>query len=401
MTTPEKKPFSTGSIADEFLSRRFGIYILGAGFSHRAGIPLAAQLWPEVQRRALALQGRAESFKEDLEAYVRYRKVCDGVDLTFQEVNFEEFVAFLDIEHYLGLRGKDTWSSDGNETQVVIKTLIGEILSETTPQKGKIPDLYLQFAKLLKPPDYVLTFNYDVLLERSLEVAGVPFRLFPDRYKKGAGGVMLVDDSKEEVVILKLHGSIDWFNRSHKIQLENLWRQQGLNTTYTDMVFSHMEELDVVPLVDGPRDPDDPLREMYRVRNVEQLYGKHPMFHVTPSLLNPSTAKILYSQMLRDFWWGLGGAGILNFAMAIIGFSLPPQDEYARQVIYRLVRNYQKNYWDHPTFNHKKRPLVMIDYRKLAEQEEEFRKRYAFVDWSKAITYFDGFDEKAIALLSK
>jgi hypothetical protein len=67
-------------------------------------------------------------------------------------VNFEEFVSFLDVEHFLGLLGKNTWSSDGNETQVVIKTLIGEILAERMPSKDKIPEVYLEFARMLKPP---------------------------------------------------------------------------------------------------------------------------------------------------------------------------------------------------------------------------------------------------------
>ncbi len=96
-------------------------------------------------------------------------------------MDLEEFMAFLDIEFHLGLRGKETWSSHGNETQVVVKTLIGKILAERMP--ANIPDQYLAFARLLKPDDYVLTFNYDVLLERALESAGIPFRLYPNRYK--------------------------------------------------------------------------------------------------------------------------------------------------------------------------------------------------------------------------
>jgi hypothetical protein len=50
-----------------------------------------------------------------------------------------------------------------------------------------------------------------------------------------------------------------------------------------------------------------------------------------------------------------------NFGMAIIGFSLPSQDEYARQVIYRLVTNYQNTNWKEETLEHRKTPLVLID----------------------------------------
>jgi hypothetical protein len=268
------------------------------------------------------------------------------------------------------------------------------------PASKDIPDLYLRFARLLKPPDRVLTFNYDTLLERALEAADVPFRLFPSRYKQiDSGDGLAVDDSREEVVILKMHGSIDWFDRSSYAQLIKDDVDRGFKVNRYDKVFSNMKELAVVPLLEGPRFRTDPLLQMYRVRNVEQLYRNDPLFHVTPSLLNPSSAKILYSQMLRDFWWGLGSGGVFNFSMAIIGFSLPVQDEYARQIIYRLVSNYQCNYWEQGTLDHKKTPLVIIDFRKSKDAEREFRRRYAFVDWTKAATYFGGFDNKALDLL--
>jgi hypothetical protein len=82
---------------------------------------------------------------------------------------------------------------------------------------------------------------------------------------------------------------------------------------------------------------------MYRVLDVDKLYRGRILFGATPSLLNPSSVKIVYSRMLRNFWDGLGQAGVLNFGMAVIGLSLPQQDDYARQVIYRLVRNYQEH----------------------------------------------------------
>src|ERR1700722_17915065 len=158
-------PVSTTNLT----AKRYGIYILGAGFSRPAGLPLANELWPEIRNRAKATNGRADRhFKKDLQDYIDYKRACDGEILSPDDVPFEEFIAYLDVEHYLGLRGSDTWSSDGNETQILVKTLISEILTERTPQKGCIPELYLEFARLLKPMDVVITFNYDVLLERAL-----------------------------------------------------------------------------------------------------------------------------------------------------------------------------------------------------------------------------------------
>ena len=103
----------------------------------------------------------------------------------------------------------------------------------------EIPDLYLKFAKILKPDDYVLTFNYDTLLERALTTAGVPFRLFPERLRQNpyGGRSMLVDTSREEVIVLKLHGSIDWFDRTDYSRLEAERVKQGFGPGGTDLVF--------------------------------------------------------------------------------------------------------------------------------------------------------------------
>lgn len=94
---------------------------------------LANELWPEVCRRALRLTGRAEKFREDLDDYIELRQRTDGRQLSRDEVDFEEFLGFLDIEHHLGLRGSDTWSSDGNESQVIVKPLIAQVLTERMP----------------------------------------------------------------------------------------------------------------------------------------------------------------------------------------------------------------------------------------------------------------------------
>jgi hypothetical protein len=152
------------------------------------------------------MTGRASQFREDLDEYVEFKEKCDGVRLERDQVDFEEFLGFLDIEHYLRLRGKDTWSDDGNETQVIIKTLIGQILTEKTPQSHAIPKLYMRFAERLQPHDRIITFNYDVLLERACEAVGKPFRLGHWNYSIG-----LPPD--EVITILKLHGSIDWFDK--------------------------------------------------------------------------------------------------------------------------------------------------------------------------------------------
>lgn len=384
----------------DFISKRFGVYILGAGFSRPAGLPLANELWPTIRRRAELATGRAgKHFKEDLHDYIDYKRACDGEVLSPDNVQFEEFLAFLDVEHYLGLRGSDTWSSDGNETQVLIKTLIGEILTERTPAQDQIPDLHLEFARLLKPQDVILTFNYDVLLERALDEAGVAYRLFPSRFNEVGNGSATVDNSRDEVVVLKMHGSVDWFDRTQYDQLELERLKSGLQPGHEHPVFSRIKELGVRQLTDGPRFPDDPLRKIYRVADAAKLYKNRPLFLATPVLLNPSPLKLIYSSTFQDFWNGLGQTGVLNFGMAIIGFSMPSQDEYLRQVIYRLATNYQRNYWEDGALEHRKTPLVMVDFRTTEGSRRELLDRFRFIDLNKTTIHWDGLNEAALATL--
>lgn len=377
--------------------KKYRILVIGAGFSKPAGLPLANDLWAEILHRSASLWGRAEKFHHDLDQYIEFRRDCDGIELTRETVDFEEFLGFLDIEHYLGLRGSDTWSKDGNEGQVVVKTFIGQILSQAMPPPNRIPDLYLDFARRLQPNDYILTFNYDVLLERALDAIGKPYRLFPNRYKslsKGGGGIL--DNEKEEVTILKMHGSIDWFDKTQYIQRLTNFKEQGATILPTHPVFNSNKNWGLKRLVDGPRHDTDPLTNMYRATNIEELYREQLLFLATPWMLSPSTNKVVYSSPLEDFWHGLGEAGVTNFGVAIIGYSLPAHDGYARQVLYSLVKNYQDNYWDEGICGHKKTPLVLVDYRDTISSREDLFKNYRFIDLDKTDLHLTGFDHDSL-----
>lgn len=199
------------------MSEKFRLIILGAGFSRPANLPLANDLWKEIRETAAAFpqDRRAYQFNNDLDHYIAFRKEAAGEALTPEKVNFEDFMRFLDVEHYLRLRGSDTWSQDGNEGTIVTKYLIGKILAQYVNALDPIPELYTEFAKRLEAGDYVITFNYDTILEQALDAVGKPYRLFSTRFEEVhelGGGT--VDIYRDEVVILKMHGSIDWFDRT-------------------------------------------------------------------------------------------------------------------------------------------------------------------------------------------
>jgi SIR2-like domain len=371
--------------------------LLGAGFSVSAGLPLANDLWKEVCRRA----GRVGHFREDLDYYIEFKERTEGLRLQREEVNFEEFLGFLDVEHYLGLRGPDTWSEDGNESQVIVKTLIAQILTERMPTADSIPSLYLRFAEKLQPWDRVITFNYDILLERACERVGKPYRLAPMRYTSISNRSALIDDSSDdEVAILKMHGSIDWFSRKHyRVRQESAHNDGYPDYVPDDPIFNSPRNLRTVPLVAGARFDDDPLREVHRVLDIERLYADPPFLLATPTLIAPSTAKVVYAQQLGEYWHGKAYDGAHRFRMVIIGYSLPLHDDYARQVIYRLVTNYQDIPAEWVDSRRQKEPMIMVDFRKTPGQQAQLRERYRFIAWSKTREFFDGLNQDVIAAL--
>ena len=132
------------------MAGKYRLIIVGAGFSKPAGLPLANDLWKEIRKIAgsFPTDHRAFKFNEDMKHYIEFRKDACGEVRTPETVDFEDFMRFLDVEHYLGLRGSDTWSEDGNEGTVVTKYLIGKIIARHVNALNDVPDLYLEQISL-------------------------------------------------------------------------------------------------------------------------------------------------------------------------------------------------------------------------------------------------------------
>lgn len=321
------------------MDKRFRIFILGAGFSRPAGLPLGNELWAEVYARASRIHGGENQVTKDVGAFIRYKALCDHVQIGPEEIDIEELLGFLDVEHSLWLRGSDTFSQQGNESQLMIRRIIGQIITELTPAIPDIPNLYYDFVRCLTPDDTILTFNYDILLERCLASAGIPFRRFPLRLKSYRPLGSEVDSSHQEVRVLKLHGSVDWFDRSPYDEALDVTNVTSPGYIPRDPIFGRDRRYTAIPIVEGPYSPDSPLMKVYRVEQIESLYATDG-WGPSPLILAPSSNKFLYASVLRDLWSGLGEAGGLNLSMAIIGFSLPSHDEYIRQMLFRLTQNY-------------------------------------------------------------
>jgi hypothetical protein len=159
------------------------VFLLGAGFSKPAGLPLANELLDRIRTVARGFLSTPNGFSHlegDLDRYEQYLADTDPT----RSFDLEEFGAWLDWEHTLRLRGSDTFSPDGNRSSLQLRWAIGHVLHTSTP--ATLPGVYLEFARRLITSDVVLTLNYDLLLERALDEVGVPFRRFPQRSSRSA-----------------------------------------------------------------------------------------------------------------------------------------------------------------------------------------------------------------------
>jgi hypothetical protein len=297
------------------------LFIIGAGFSKPANFPLGNELFSELIELAKLRRLYANVLKPDIEIYLQYLSDTRGHTISENEINFEDFISYLDIEHFLWLQGSDTMTDQGNQSQLVIRNLIALALylkAESITDAEL--DLYRKFARNLAPGDLIISFNYDTLLETVFEETDVPYRLFPTRLVNAGKFGGEVKYPEEEVVLLKVHGSIDWFDKTGFIRsLEDL-HDRGFDMTPRHPVFKDPSKTKPNPIIDCPYFDNDPLTRIYRVSELGNYFSNASFLVDSPLLISPSYNKIVYINPLRNFWYGFNRVGMGYTRMAIIGF---------------------------------------------------------------------------------
>lgn len=384
----------------EITKGKYRVFVLGAGFSKPAGLPLCFELFEQILEEAkykFRHIGRTKIDK-DIDSFLDYQLKVKGKKLSRKDINFEDFISYLDIEHFLQLKGSDHWSDEGNVSQIIVKNLIAYVLyKKESLIKDKDFVLYEKFAENLKPGDVIITFNYDTILERTFARKNIPFRLYPTRFESlnfGGGTVKNTD----EIVLLKMHGSIDWFDFAAYERKREALKDSPITVPDRHSVFAREgDPLSLHKITDEPYPKQSPLNKIYRIDDVSNFLSTSNFSSASPLLISPSHSKMIYLNPLVEFWNGYNNAGIGNGSVVIIGFSLPEHDEYIRQPLYHLVNNFQNNdYWEGYL---EKTNLKMIDYKQNQSEIDAYKKNYSFVDWNRTDCYFDGFDEKSLEVI--
>jgi hypothetical protein len=250
----------------------------------------------------------------------------------------------------------------------------------------------------LTTSDWVLTFNYDTVLEQALERVGLPFRLFPFRFSDVGDFMNTIDDDKDELVLLKLHGSINWFDRASFARHEALGATSPAPYDPKHDVFGKNRVVTPRPLCDGPRPEEEALSNIFIVEDIGPLFTQ-PFWQWTPLILAPSTAKLFYSMPLRDFWWGWQRSGGMNLGLGFVGYSLPDNDEHARQMVFHIARNYTGFEPDLELEGRRKTPVRILDLRGDDAGKEQLRHRYRFIPSERLQFRWEGLTSEGVEWL--
>lgn len=275
------------------------VFVLGAGFSFPAGLPLARQLLEQVYKN-LSVPKRDQL--RDALSYFQPMDWGDGgsvaVTSALSTVVVEDFMSLLGIgrsyaTHFPG----DHWSA--SQIQELEKSLIRELAllfarleREIVTQRS---EYIRRFVSRLSPLDTIITFNWDTLVESSIRRAALNVAYLRCR-------------NANDRLVLKLHGSVDWFH-TDEVRVEFRPRCERID------------------------------RHLLQVPS--QLPGETSITapEANPQILPPTFFKNL--DQATDFaviWQAAATSIALADEVHLIGYRLPPEDLFARVLLRRSIR---------------------------------------------------------------
>jgi hypothetical protein len=380
--------FNKGLIRVYIKFPRHRLFILGAGFSKPAGFPLGPELLEDVRirvRNVFRRSGWDGALEEEID---EWRQLYPGKPL-----NLESVLAYSHRKHFLGVIGSEEYFNHGSRSIVEVRQAIQTILTERLPKRA--PLLYREFANQLTPYDVVLTFNYDTLLEQSLEEINKPFSLTPEWWLDTESGVAESYSWPQFVDIIKLHGSIDWYDKSDYDQKREYFSGQRLEVPDSDPLFGPNKSVPTESLARGrvkEGQGTELLTRVFRVPDHSSHYPFAQSWEVVPFLLPPAYDKLLGSDPIRDLWQNMHLTQDSYSAIVVIGYSMPSYDGYAYEALGHLLINYQAG-GPKTSWKQRRVPVQIITY---ASSEAEIYEAIPFLKPDKTKIWTAGFSTECL-----
>ena len=356
------------------------LFILGAGFSRPAGLPIAEELMQSVRgdvRQHFRGFGWDGALEEEIE---EWRSLYPG-----QCLDLERVLAYSHRKHYLRLRGSEEYFAHGSRSIVEVRKTIQRTLIDATP--ANTTSLHEDFANRLTPNDVILTFNYDTVLEQALDDVGKLYSLTPEWWiRNGTSGT-----SPLYVDVLKLHGSIDWYDRHYHDDAMRYHAKQRTFVPDRDPIFGPNPTVPSEPLAHAPTGEfgSHILPRVFRIPNHRKYFPIEGGVgsYIVPFILPPAHDKLLGFDPIVDLWWSLHHNLDVFSSIVIIGYSFPSQDSYAYEALGYLLSTYQRG-GNATGWEQRRVPIQLIT---LAESSENVLKNVPFLDPDNTLIWRDGF----------
>jgi len=293
-------------------AREHDVFFVGAGLSVAMGLPNTAQLLDgvfELSRRSSRWQ--AERLEQRLDRAFRFF-YPDAVNEGYRPDVVDFFSAlrtYLDVG--AGLPGG---YKDAPKLYRSLKLAIAELLleklrgAETQLQAGH-PFL----DRMLTPGNFVVTSNWDLLIERYAKIREIPLRL------SGTGG-------SDEVAVLKLHGSIDWCLGQHM----RLTRPTADYAMLNERLFGTRPYQPSLPARSKRTDVAVRIRAIERWRYARSRMRTHAS---EPHMVTMAYGKSGELGPLRPLWRDAYGALSRARRLEVVGYSMPPDDIEIRTLL--------------------------------------------------------------------
>jgi hypothetical protein len=293
----------------EFMST---VYVFGAGASFHAGYPLASAMGESL------LNSMLQSASGLHVAAAQYLSDHFG-----KPVDFEDWMTQIESRHAEAqndptAEGKQEYQRLGNRLGW-LRTGIKEWFSHLRDRSAA--PLYGAFSdRIVRAGDVVITFNYDDALDRELKRTGKW-----DVFSHGYGFPFGHGEYKCDVLLLKLHSSINW-----------LWNPFGGAGAGSVFVWSGPTSLSRFPVMLsadlrflGYKNASGPgIYQGGAAVSGLILPGRDKQFHVETS----------FGSELLEFWellWSQAKKALsLCNKMVICGYSLPAADQRARDLLF-------------------------------------------------------------------
>jgi hypothetical protein len=271
------------------------VFILGAGASKHCGYPLTNDILREVTKKA------SDEHKFHIHNFIKHQ-YPNFIASYRNYPNIEDVLSLLDVSIRMKSEVPDSqynlYTTDVSEIRrIILRNIVQYFFQILNDVDSNMP-IY-KFADCLTKKDVVISFNWDLNLEKALK----------DLKKKYSYDL----NAKNKITILKPHGSINWY------QLKEI----------------NLKERKRTPLYDGINDEEDERLHVFRYfRSPKSEVNKDFIPYIVPPTINKAIDIPEIRKIWRDIFQSLSYVPQIN----VLGYSLPNFDLNSRYIIRTAIR---------------------------------------------------------------